>query len=274
MCHQMETRLARSCAIAIAVLAWAPRAAVAQHDHGDGSHAHRGEHEAPRSIFSAAVGVLAASYDSMLYDGDYEGLAVSGRWSRGRFAAALGLTGYRLQKNGKTVSGLGDLMLHGHAALFSAGAVTAGAVAMIMAPTGDDRAGLGMGHVMLMPGAWLQWVPGPVAFAASAGYARGLGGESVHAEHGGGGAWPLVDPMSFSEIAFDASGMVALARPLRAGLLLAGAVPIEGGTSRLATGVRAAWTWGRVETAVQVLGGVIGAPFDVRGLLEAAVRFD
>jgi hypothetical protein len=276
VCQHKRMRLVHSCAVVIAALAWAPRAAAAQHDHGShggGSHGHHGDHEdVPRSTFSAAVGVVAASYESMLYEGNYEGLGVSGRWSRGRFAAAIDITGYRLVKNGKAVTGPGDLMLHGHAMLLRAGTVTGGAVAMIMAPTGDDQAGLGMGHVMLMPGAWLQWAPGRVAVAASGGYARGLGDESIHAEHGEG-SWPLVDPMSFSEITFGASGMVALARSLRAGVRLTGAVPLRGGTARLATGVRAVWTWGRVETTAELLGGAVGAPFGVHGLLEAAVRF-
>jgi len=271
---------------AFAALALAPRAAAAQHDH-HGGHAHtpagnlpppaRGRHgpeapeAGPRSSFAAALGVLIAGYDSMLFTGDYEGLVATGRWSRGRFAAAAGLTGYRLHKNGKTIAGLGDLMLHGHASLLRAGAVTAGAVAMVMVPTGDHEAGLGMGHVMVMPGAWVSWAPSRIALAASAGYSRGLGDEGIHAEHG---SWPLVDPMSFSELTLGASGTVTLARALRAGVRLDGAIPLGDGTARLTAGVRAVWTHGRFETTAELQGGLAGAPFDARGLLETAVRFD
>jgi hypothetical protein len=258
--------------VVLAALVLAPRGAWAQHDHG----AHHGEDAragAPASSFSAALGVIAAGYESMLYAGDYQGLAATGRWSRGRFGAALGLTAYRLQRNGKTVEGLGDLMLHGRATVLRAGAITAGAVAMVMAPTGDHDAGLGMGHVMLMPGGWLQWAPGRLVLAASAGYARGLGGGDIHAEHGGG-AWPLVDPMTPSELTFGAGGMIALAPSLRAGLRADGAIPTGGGDARLAGGVRAVWALGRVETTAELQGGLAGAPFDLRGLVEAAVRFD
>jgi hypothetical protein len=270
-CHILRMRLVLA-ALSLAALSLAPRAARAQHDHG--AHHGEGEHAgAPASSFSAALGVITAGYDAMLYRGDYQGLAATGRWARGRFDAALGVTGYRLQKNGKTVAGLGDLMLHGRATALRAGAVTAGAVAMVMMPTGDHDAGLGMGHVMLMPGGWVQWAPGRLALAASAGYARGLGGGDIHAAHGGG-AWPLVDPMTSSELTFGASGMIALAASLRAGLRADGAVPTGSGDTRLAGGVRAVWTLGRVETTAELQGGLAGAPFDLRGLVEAAVRFD
>jgi hypothetical protein len=283
-------RLAGPCAIAIAALALAPRPAAAQHDHhgghhhgggGDGQHGggqHGGGHHhgepapAPRSSFGASIGVLAAGYDTMLYSGDYEGLAVTGRWSRGRFAASAGITGYSLRKNGKRIAGVGDLMLHGHAMLVSSGAVTAGAMLMVMTPTGDHEAGLGMGHVMLMPGAWAQWSPGRLSLGASAGYSRGIGDAGLHAEHAGG--WPLVDPMSFSELTLGATGTLSLARALRAGVRVDGAIPIGDGASRLSAGVRAMWKQGRFETTAELQGGLVGAPFDVRGLLETAVHFD
>jgi hypothetical protein len=183
------------------------------------------------------------------------------------------VTGYRIGKNGKAVTGLGDLMLHGHATVLQAGRLSAGAVAMVMAPTGDHDAGLGMGHVMLMPGGWIHWAPGRLALAASAGYARGLGGGNIHAEHGGG-AWPLVDPMTPSELTLGASGMVSLASALRAGVRADAAIPTGGEDARLFGGVRAVWTHGRVETTAELQAGLAGAPFGVRGLVEAAVRFD
>jgi hypothetical protein len=254
----------------LAALALAPGAAWAQHDHGHDGH---GERDRAASSFSAALGVIVAGYDAMLFSGDYQGLAATGRWSRGRFGAAIGIAGYRLQKNGKIVTGLGDLMLHGRAELLRAGPITAGAIAMVMAPTGDHSAGLGMGHVMLMPGGFIQWAPGRIAIAASAGYARGLGDGNIHAEHGGG-SWPLVDPMTTSELTFGASGMVTLAPSLRAGIRTDGAVPIGDGDARLAGGVRAVWSRGRLETTAELQGGFVGAPFDVRGLVEAAVHFD
>lgn len=249
------------------------RTAAAQHDHGSADHHDHHQHHAPRSTFAAALGAIAGDYDSMLFSGEYQGLIASGRWSRGRFAAAVSLPAYRLSKNGKTVTGLGDVMLHGHATLWHAGALSAGAVLMIMGPTGDDNAGLGMGHVMGMPGAWVQWAPGRLALGASAGYARVAGDAGVHAEHGGG-AWPLVDPMSGSEVTFGANGMVAIAGTLRAGLKLDGATPTDGSDTRLSGGGRVVWRLGRVETTAELLGGFMGDPFNVRGLVEAAVRFD
>ncbi len=92
MCHSMRMQLtgAGPCAIVIAALALAPRAALAQHDHHGGHHHGGGDDarggepphgepaEAPRSSFGASIGVLAAGYDTMLFSGDYEGLAVTG----------------------------------------------------------------------------------------------------------------------------------------------------------------------------------------------------
>lgn len=250
------------------------RTAAAQHDHGSADHHDHHQHHEPHSTFAAALGAIAGDYDSMLYSGEYQGLVATGRWSRGRFAAAVSLPAYRLEKNGKAVTGLGDAMLHGHATLLHAGTFTAGGVLMLMGPTGDDDAGLGMGHVMVMPGAWVNWAPSRISLGASAGYSRVLGDAGVHAEHGGGGTWPLVDPMSGSEVTFGANGMVAIFGSLRAGLRLDGAAPTDGSDTRLSGGGRIVWRLGRVETTAELVGGFMGDPFNLRGLFEAAVRFD
>jgi hypothetical protein len=292
--------VARICAgLGLALAAMAAPAAAQHAHHGGGDPASRSDDRAapcggptpaaggsapapcraaraPRSSFGAAVGLIAARYDAMLFSGDYEGLAVALRWSRGRLAAAAGVTGYRIDKNGKVVSGVGDAMIHGHAALWARGGLAAGASAMVMLPTGAHHAGLGMGHVMLMPSAWAAWSPaaarGRLALGASTGYARGLGDASLHAAHGGS-AWPLVDPMTPSELTYGASALAQLAPPLRAGLRVDGAVPLAEGEHRLVGGVRAVWARGRIETTAEVAAGLAGDPFGVRGLLEAAVRF-
>jgi hypothetical protein len=232
------------------------------HHHGHGS----------GSSYGASLGLVAATYGAALYAGDYRGVIAGLRWSRGRFGAAISLPAYRLAKNGKATSGIGDVTFHGHATAVTAGPLAAGVMAMASAPTGDGDAGLGMGHVMFMGEAWGTWTPGSFAVSGSAGFAHALGGASAHAEHGGG-MWPLVDPMNASELTYGGTAMVALASTLGVGLRAAGAVPVGDGAHWLTGGVRVMWSEGRVATSAEVLGGLVGDPFGLRGVIETSVRF-
>lgn len=233
------------------------------HHHGHGQGA----------SWAASLGLIAATYDARLFSGDYQGAVAGARFARGRFALGASLPAYRLQKNGKVVGGIGDLMLHGHATLLGHGAVTAGVMGMASAPTGDGDQGLGMGHVMLMGDAWAAWTSARFAATGSLGYARALGGSLAHAEHGSA-TWPLVEPMNASEVTCGATGMVALARALATGLSVRGAVPIGDGATRLVGGVRVMWREGRVDTSVEIQGGLVGDPFGVRGVVETTLRFE
>jgi hypothetical protein len=241
-------------------------AAAAEHDHGaQEPHDHAGH------SFAAALAICAAAYDSMLFSGDYQGLAASVRWSHGRFQSSASVSTYRLTKNGKTVRGRGDAMAHGQVTLVARGAAAAGLVVAVMIPTGDDLAGLGMGHAMAMPGTWASWSSESLTLSASLGYGHGFGDRSIHAEHG---PWPLVDPMNFSEVTFGGGAAYVLAMALRTGIRLTGAVPVGDGETRLIGGVRTVWTEGRVETAFEIQTGLVGDPFSVRGMLETAIRFE
>lgn len=261
----------------------APGEPAAHADHGDGHAGHQAEHHgtllgahhrhAHGSSYTLSLGLIAATYDARLFEGDYEGAVVGVRWARGRFGAAATVPWYRLDKNGKVVRGLGDLMAHGHVTAFARGSVAAGFMLMVSAPTGSDLHGLGMGHVMVMPEAWAAWATRSFAVIGSIGYSHALGGENAHADHGGG-MWPLVDPMNASELPFGATAMKALTPALAAGLRVAGAAPIGDGDQRLYGGARIAWSIGRIDTAAEILAGVVGDPFNVRGVLETSVRFD
>jgi len=256
---------------------------AAHASHGDGHAGHQAEHHgtllgahhrhAHGSSYTMSLGLIAARYDARLYAGDYQGVVAGVRWARGRFGAAATVPAYRLTKNGKVVRGLGDVMAHGHVTLAARGAVAAGLMLMMSAPTGDDHAGLGMGHVMVMPEAWVAWAIPTFALIGSVGYSRALGGDNAHAEHGGG-MWPLVDPMNASELPYGTTAMYALAPQLAVGARLAGAIPLDDGDHRLYGGVRVAWSAGRIDTAAEILGGIVGDPFGVRGVVETSVRFD
>ena len=243
--------------------------------HGEDAHANHAllggmhDHAAP---YALAVGVLAATYTSPIYEGDYQGAQLGARAAWGRIGVAASLAAYRIAKNGKTVDGIGDLMLHLHATAITRGHVMAGVMVMMSLPTADDLAGLGMGHVMLMPQAWVVYAPGRFAFAASAGYARMFGGHAAHAEHGVA-LWPLVDPMNAIELPFDGTAMFALTPQLGVGARLAGGIPVGTGDTRVAAGGRVTWIAGSVVTSAELLGGVAGDPFGLRGMLETTLRF-
>lgn len=235
-----------------------PNAAVlAEHRHGVG----------------ASLGLVLADYDSTLFRGEYQGTAVGGWWMRGRFGVAASVPAYRLTKNGLAVSGLGDVMFHGHAMLFSRNGLSVDVMAMVSAPTGDDHHGLGMGHVMAMPELGARWARSRIAVSARIGYGHMVGGVLEHAQHGQK-MWPLVDPMNAKEMTADARTMVALAPMLAIGVHGQAAAPIGDGETRVIGGGRVVWVVGRVQTSFQLDHGFVGDPFGLRGLLETAVAFN
>jgi hypothetical protein len=265
--HALRCLCVRKSVVIVAVVGLATGSAAAEHDHGPHGHDH--DHAGGDALI-AGVSVLAATYESMLFAGEYQGVGAVARWARGRLGASASITGYRLTKNGRAVRGLGDPMLDAHLTLATRGTLVGGVALGVSLPTGDDIEGIGMGHAMVMPAVWGAWAADAVGLSATIAYHRGLGDESIHAEHGG--AWPLVDPMSYQEIAYGATATYALARALQAGVRVAGAVPIGDGDTRLVAGVRAVWIEGRVETAFEVQTGLVGDPFEVRGLLETGIR--
>jgi hypothetical protein len=141
-----------------------------------------------------------------------------------------------------------------------------------MAPTGDAMTGLGMGHWMLMPAAWASYAHPSVTVSGSLGYARGIGGEDAHAAHGGGGAWPLVEPMSFSEITYDAMAMVPVASTLALGARMLGAMPLDDDLRTIGA-VRISWRAGRLETLAEAQAGITGDPVKFRGLVSTSMTF-
>lgn len=251
---------------AIALLALATSASA------DHEHHHHDEPAEPTSSLTATIGALAASYESRLYEGDYQGGSLGVAWSYGRFEVAARGLAYQIDRNGKTYRGFGDLMVHGAVRASEAGPFSAGAHLMVMAPTGDAMTGLGMGHWMLMPAAWGSYAQRYFALSGSLGYARGIGGEDAHAEHGGGGAWPLVDPMSFSEVTFDATAMFPVATSVALGARVLGAMPLDDDLRAIGA-ARISWRAGRIETLAEAQAGIAGDPVKLRGLVSTSMTF-
>lgn len=260
-------------ALALGLVAAGAAPGHAEHDHSQhhGTAAARdSEPAAPRVQLSASLGAMTATYRQRLYSGDYAGVTVGAALAAGRFALAATVTGYRIERNGVGDRGVGDTMIHGSATLLARGALATGVQLMVMAPTGDAAAGLGMGHVMVMPAAWLALTHPGLRLAVSIGYSRGLGDAAAHAAHG---SWPIVAPMSFSEVTVDSAVLRPLAAGLDAGVLTTLALPTGRLPARATTGARVRWRAGRVTTTLDVDGGLAGDPFQLRGTLGTAVSF-
>lgn len=228
-------------------------------------------HATPGWVVS--IDAMAASYTAYLYTGDYQGLVAGGRWSRDRFGVGASVPMYRIDRNGRATTGAGDAMLHAHAMLLHRGAWSAMGMLMGSVPTGDDRAGLGMGHVMLMPEAQLRWSRTRLAVTASAGDCRGLASANAHAEHGMT-TWPLVSPMNIAEVTYGLEAAVAVTPSLGVALRAFGAAPTGDGTTRLITAGKVLWHHGRVATTLELQHGTVGDPFELRGLLGTSVHLD
>lgn len=245
----------------IAVLVLTASSARAEHSHAvDGGSA---------STFGASVTMLAASYDTTLYAGNYEGVVPGLHWSNKRFAAGTNLALYRLEKNGAASYGIGDLVVHGQAALITNEHLRAGVVAAVSAPVGDEQRGMGMGHPMVMPALFAQWSMDRTGAAATAGYSRAIGGDADH-DHG---MWPLVEPMNFSELTWSIAGDYAITPTVRTGARASGGVPIGDGDQRVVGTVRVAWGSGRLSTAGELQVGLVGDPFTLRGVVTTALTF-
>lgn len=232
-------------------------------------HVHPHEHADGHQV-AASLSLMAAQYETTAYGGEYQGAIPSVAWSYGRYAAMANIGLYRLVENGRSFAGLGDTMVGGSAIIAGDHEASVGAMAMVMAPSGEHL--LGMGHLMAMPSVFGKYHLHPVLLAASVGYARALGSGAM--DHAGHGGMPLVDPMNMSELAWSAGSDVAIGEKLTAGARLSGAVPVlENGVTRVVGGVRAGWGDRKLSTAVEVQAGLVGDPFTVRGVLETSVSF-
>ncbi len=235
---------------------------------------HHGMHMeggATGSTIGTGVSLVAASFSTTDFAGDYQGIIPSVSWATPRYVIGANLPYYRLEENGRESYGLGDAMIHGQATVIDGDEVHAGALLGAMFPTGDGQNGLGMGHPMLMPALWSAWSHDRVTLAASAGYSRALVDSMSHHDHG---PWPLVEPMNMSEISWSASGTVTIAPGTRAGVRLTGGIPVlEAGHDRVVGALRVAWGAGRVDTAAEVQAGIAGDPFTIRGVVETALHF-
>lgn len=217
-----------------------------------------------------------ARFRSPRYEGHYQGLTLRGSVTRRWFFATAALPTYRIVQNGLSSRGFGDLLLYSQARLVRtendgvAGGVALGATL----PTGDERADLGMGHSMLMPGVWTTASSDKFLASAQITYARSLTSDDDH-HHGSAG--PLVAPMSSSELDATLSASVAIHPTLPSLRLKAGvdtAVPFVDANSVRAN-ARVGFMLGtRVRTSLELHWPIAGEPSIQRLLLELSVALD
>ena len=251
--------------VSLVIVCWAG-AARAQHHH----EVDTDEQSFDEQSFAAGVTMLAATFETLLYAGNYQGIMPSLRWANDRFGAGASASAYRLEENGATFYGFGDIVVHGQATIIGDEQVRGGVLASVSAPVGDDRRGMGMGHVMLMPAVFGIWTIDRVALAATAGYSRAIGSSSEH-DHG---MWPLVEPMNISEVTWSAGASVAVTPAVQAGARMSGGIPIGlAGDDRLIGALRVSWTTGRLQTAGELQAGIVGDPFIIRGVVSTALSF-
>lgn len=237
-----------------------------EHHHGEGDAA-----GADPSAFGADVSLVAASFETMTYVGNYQGVIPALRWANDRFGVGANASMYRLEKNGAAVWGAGDVMVHGQVTLVGDDRAQAGIVAGVSAPLNNGTSGLSMGHAMIMPAAFGSWTHGRVTLAGTAGYSRALVADMGEHDHG---PWPLVEPMNMAEVSWSAGGDYAIVPNVRAGLRASGGIPlVDTGHNRIVGAARVGWRTGRVENAAELQAGLAGDPFTVRGVVSTALSF-
>jgi hypothetical protein len=260
--------------LALALVCLIPRPASGQLCHPAAqSTADRGagRHQANDRDDDTAVEAAVAAEAALLDGADAQGMttALRGQWRR--LGARLAIPVYRIaHDDGDVAVGLGDLAVEASARLLGGERWRAGVVAGVTAPTGDADDGLGMGHAMLMPGAWITAAGGPVDVAAAASYGTAVGDPGGHHHHR---ARALVNPMNRHELGGSLRAAYAATGALEVHAIALLAVPVGDGVTRAAAAGGARWHLGTWSIGAEAGAGITGKPFVSRGVLDLTRTF-
>jgi hypothetical protein len=227
----------------------------------------------------AGVRFDAAGYRNNSFEGNFEGVAPLLSFNHPRITALAMLPAYRLDRNGRAGYGLGDLTLALRTPVraWSTGRTSVGFGVAATVPTGSAAAGLGMGHVMLMPEFWWVHERGRVQLFGSVGFGRALAGKAAASHHGGGPA-PIVNPMNMAEIEASIGAYVQLHRIVWLKMNAFGAMPVGNanteGRTRVVVAQGVAVNVRGVELSAELQAPLTGAPFLARGVLQVGYRFE
>lgn len=225
---------------------------------------------------SASVRSETAGFSTTRYEGHYQGIFAGVLASHEWLSGEVSLPFYRLVRNGLASQGLGDLALAARGRVFAwDGDRTAlGAFLALTLPTGDPDDDLGMGHVMLMPGAWGRVQLEPLVLQAELAYGSSLGASGGH-EHHARGESPIVNPMNPSELTPLLAVMLELTQlvGLRAGGYAGFPIDASEGSSRgvafLGVDLRSGAFGARMQGQLPFLGD----PFTSKLVLELSTSF-
>jgi len=219
------------------------------------------------------VALETATYRTPRYEGDYQALSLFAQGTHARGHVRLALPVYRLVRNGLEGRGLGDVALDAGVRLAQAaeGALATGLALAVTLPSGDASQELGMGHVMVMPGAWLDWRGARARVHARLAYGRALGGGA----HLRGRPQPLVNPMNASEVEGSLGGAVQLTQEvgLKGGAYGALPVALPEGAARAATFAGLELRWRQVTLGFEGHLPLAGAPFQLKAVARLSLRF-
>ncbi len=225
--------------------------------------------------FRVSGRAVFATYRNPVFAGEYQGYFATASYAQRWFFVELQLPGYRLVRNGLAERGLGDVALDLRGAVWRPDTELAlGLELAATLPSGDANRGLGMGHLMLMPGAWLSWERGALRLFAQLAYGRMVSsGPAPHRDHAGPA--PLVNPMNRSELVHAYALSYGFAEHLFAGGRLLGAVPIavSAGRARAIATLGFGARFGPLEFAAELQIPLVGSPFTVRSTLTLAAIF-
>jgi hypothetical protein len=230
---------------------------------------------APGLSVRTALAASFATFSNPRYAGEYQGLHPSLALDAPYGHAEFGLPVYRIVRNGLRDVGVGDAALDIRAPVVRAVSrgLRAGPELALTAPTGDAHKELGMGHTMLMPGAFFSLAQARLLLMAQLAYGRAVGGSSAaHAEHAG--LRPLVNPMNLSEVSHSFGLSYALVDGLRAQGRVYGATPVANvaGRPREAVSLGFLLNVAIVDMVIELHLPLVGQPFSHKTVLGCAFR--
>jgi hypothetical protein len=224
--------------------------------------------------YRAALTSTFASFGTGESRGEYQGLFATFSVAHPWFVAEIALPGYRIARTGNHNYGLGDIALSARAHLYrsSDDALIAGPELAVTLPSGSADADLGMGHVMLMPGAFAQFQHAGLALIAQVAYGRALAGAGAHHHMG---PMPLVNPMNRSELTHAIGVSAALHANLRVSGRLIGAVHVfdHSGSAREIVAPGLQLILGAFDVALELQLPVLGRPFESRSVINLGAQW-
>jgi hypothetical protein len=254
--------------------AWGPAlAARAQSCHAPSLREH-GE-----ARFRVSLSSVYATYETPQYAGEYQGLRVLAAYMDKWIYVHASLPGYRLVRNGSTDYGLGDVGADVRVTAYRSedGKLSLGGELAAMFPSGSAAKDLGMGHVMLMPGAWARLEQDKLSFWVQLAYGRSIGGSSHHHHHHheAQAAGPIVNPMNRSELEHALGVAYAVHPAVRLTGRALGAVPIAAndGQARQVLAPGLSLLFGPIDVSLELEWAVVGQPFTLRTQLGVGAQW-